>query len=104
MSHDRYVISEGFFDSPQHDLLRKGQERRWEIAERLDEVPTACWSDLCNWAAFGLTVEEDEDGDPTPNFWPDTSGGAACAMSAAAIGSCYCGKFRRGREVTDGRS
>jgi hypothetical protein len=75
-------------------------DQRWRIAERLDKVPSACWADLCNWAVFYPEPEEDEDPD---DYTPDTNGGARCAMDAVRDGICYCGKFRTGLEVSDGR-
>lgn len=80
-----------------HDL---SEDQRWKIADRLDAIPSACWADLCNWAVFAAEIDEDEDPE---NYMPDTTSGARCAMDAARDGVCYCGKFRSGLEVTDGR-
>lgn len=82
------------------------EEQRWEITNHLGEIPTACWADLVDWALKGHVEEEDDFGEITKDPNPDVSGGAYCALSddLMRVGSCYCGKFRSGLEVTDGRS
>ncbi|MBF6358138.1 hypothetical protein IU449_26945 [Nocardia higoensis] len=84
--------------------LDKGQ--RWEIAEQLDEIPTACWSDLVDWVFDGYSKTETDDGEIVHNPVPDVTGGAWCATAPDLMrsGCCYCGKFRAGVEVTDGRA
>ncbi|UGT71869.1 hypothetical protein LTT66_18020 [Nocardia gipuzkoensis] len=76
------------------------EDQRWEIARRLDKIPTACWADLCIWAVFAPAPEE---GDEPEDFVPNTAAGARCAMDASRDGGCYCGKFRTGLAVSDGR-
>lgn len=82
------------------------EERRWQIAHAMNELPASCWADLATWAAFGFTLAENDFGDMEPNYFPSSSGGGTCALEATAHphGCCYCGKFRAGLEVTDGRS
>jgi hypothetical protein len=77
------------------------EHQRWEIAERLDKIPAACWADLCNWAVFAAEVDEDDDPD---DYVPSTTGGVGCAMDAIRNGTCYCGKFRTGLEVCRGEA
>lgn len=81
------------------------EDQRWQVADRLDEIPSACWADLVSWALKGTAeVEVGCTGEVVDSPIPDTTSGAWCAMNATHEGGCcYCGKFRTGLEVTDGR-
>lgn len=79
------------------------ESQRWDMAEKLVEIPTACWSSLVDWA-FGGYDPEDEDYEIIRNSAPDVTGATWCAMGSelARLGSCYCGKFRAGLELPCG--
>lgn len=80
------------------------KKQRWAVADRVNEVPTSCWADLVDWVLRGWSeVEIGETGDVTRSPDPIVNGGGSCAMQAPRDGGCYCGKFRTGLEVTDGR-
>lgn len=78
--------------------------QRWEFAEKLDKIPTACWSTLADWAFTGLEEVMDDDGELIHAVVPDVTGGVWCAMGPelSRVGSCYCGKFRAGLELPCG--
>lgn len=85
----------------EHDSI----ERRHALAAHLARIPASCPIDLHGWAEEGYSVEIDDDYEDVTVPHPNTSSGAQCAMNAAVHkhGCCYCGKFRTGLEVTDGR-
>lgn len=81
------------------------KKQRWTVADRVNEVPTSCWADLVDWALRGWSeVEIEETGDVTRSPDPIVNGGGWCALQAPRDGGCWCGKFRTGLEVTDGRA
>ncbi|WP_454199517.1 hypothetical protein [Nocardia sp. Marseille-Q1738] len=81
-------------------------DRRRAIAAHLNKIPTSCPADTHEWAETGRMAIEDDYGTITFSPQPDTSSGVYCALAAAVHkhGCCWCGKFRTGLEVSDGRA
>lgn len=84
-----------------HDSL----DRRRAIAHHLYKIPTACPADVHEWAETGYSLEWGGDLEDVRVPHPNTSSGVFCAMEAVTHkhGCCWCGKFRAGLEVSDGR-
>ncbi|WP_029931045.1 hypothetical protein [Nocardia otitidiscaviarum] len=83
-----------------------GREQREALADTLTRVPTSCPAAVQTWVERGFHDDVSAEGEDFRNPVPDTSSGAACALEAAGHkhGCCWCGKFRTGLEVTDGRA
>lgn len=65
-------------------MSNNSEKWRWKIANLLDRSKRVCWSDLVDWAAFGLSSLRREIED----------GAGKCRAEARKCGECYCGKFR----------
>ncbi|WP_306365496.1 hypothetical protein [Nocardia sp. CC227C] len=83
-----------------------GREQREALAQTLSKIPTVCPAVMHGWVTQGFRDDVTADGEDFRNPVPDTSSGAVCAVEAAEHkhGCCWCGKFRAGLEVTDGRA